>query len=400
MKKFWLVFANEYKRRVLTKSFVFGILSMPFFVVLMVLVSLLSVWLQFNQDPVGYIDPNQILTEARQVPAKEHALFKHVTVQAYDSEESARNALDQGNIQAYFILPENYMSNGEVTMITNSDTGANAEDDFGDFLAYNLLAGKPEDVVKRLTEGNNIIVRSLDGSREMGVNDWMSVMLPILAGVLFIIAVNISGGYLLQAVVEEKENRTMEILVTSVSPTHLMAGKVVGNMLVGLTQLFVWIIFTLIALKIAPLFFPIGQAPKMELSSILLMAGTLLPAFVMIAAAMGAIGATVTETREAQQLAGWFTIPIIIPLWFVSAIMMQPNGALSVGMSLFPLTAPIALPLRAAFTNVPAWQIIISISLLCMLAVFSLWLSGRIFRLGMLRYGQRVHLREAFHREK
>jgi ABC-2 type transport system permease protein len=192
----------------------------------------------------------------------------------------------------------------------------------------------------------------------------------------------------------------MEIVVTSVSPTQLMAGKVLGNMLVGLTQLAVWIIFVIIALEIAPSFFPIGEAPKLEVSYLLLMAATLLPAFVMISAAMGAVGATATESREAQQIAAWFTIPITMPLWFTSVFMLNPNGVLSVGLSLFPLTAPMALPMRAVFTNIPSWQIILTISVLCVLAVFSLWLSGRVFRLGMLRFGKRVRLREAFQRSK
>ncbi len=234
----------------------------------------------------------------------------------------------------------------------------------------------------------------------MEEENWLSIMLPVLAGVLFIIAVNISGGYLLQAVVEEKENRTMEILVTSVSPDQLMTGKILGDLLVGLTQLVVWILFAVIALRFLPLFIPIGEVPKIEFSYLLLIAATMLPSFVMVAAAMGAIGATATESREAQQVAGWFTLPIMIPLWFITTIMFNPNGPLAVGMSLFPLTAPIALPLRAMFTTVPAWQIILVIAALILLAIFSLWLSGRVFRLGMLRYGKRVSLREVFERAK
>lgn len=400
MKKFWLIFANEYKRRVFKKSFLFGILSMPLFVGLMVLIGFTSVWLESNKLPVGYVDVNHVLTNPKQVPPEEKKTFPRAQAIAYMDEDSARSAFLNGTIQCYFVLSDNYLSSGEVTMVRNSNTGSNARSDFGDFLAYNLVFGKPEAVVTRLTEGNNLIIRSLDGTREMGEDNWMSVVMPILAGTLFIIAVNISGNYLLQAVVEEKENRTMEILVTSVSPTQLMAGKVVGNMLVGLTQLAVWIIFVIIALQIAPSFFPIGQAPKLETSYLLLMAATLFPAFVMISAAMGAVGATATESREAQQIASWFTIPVTAPLWFVSSIMMNPNGPISVGLSLFPLTAPMALPLRAVFTPVPAWQIALTITLITLLALFSLWLSGRIFRLGMLRYGKRIKLREAFQRSR
>ena len=299
-------------------------------------------------------------------------------------------------IQAYFVLSENYMASGEVTMVSSSETGSNAERDFGDFMTYNLVKEKPPLVAKRLSEGNNLIIRSLDGSREMAVDDWMSVLLPILAGVLFVIAVNTSGNYLLQAVVEEKENRTMEIIVTSVSPGQLMAGKVIGNLLVGLTQLATWIIFAIIAIKILPSFIPIEQMPGIDTSNLTLIIATFLPAFVMVSAAMGAVGATATEAREAQQITGWFTIPIVFPLWFTNAIMFNPNGALSVAMSLIPITAPIALPLRAVFTPIPTWQIILAISLLYILAIFAIWLSGRIFRLGMLRYGKRVRFREAF----
>jgi len=400
MKKFWLIFANEYKRHVLKKSFIFGVLSMPFFLILLIGVSLLSVWLQFNKAPVGYVDPNHLLVDAEQVPEKGSWLFPVAPAVPFDDEASAKTALENDSIQSYFILSDDYLSTGKATMVKNSKTGTNASSDFGDFLVYNLVSDYPNSVVTRLSEGNNLIVRSLEGSRETGEDNWMGILLPVVAGIMFMITVNISGNYLLQAVVEEKENRTMEILVTSVSPTELMAGKVVGNMLVGLTQMVVWIIFVIVALKVAPSFFPDMQFPPIETSYLLLMAATLIPSFVMVAAAMGAIGATATESREAQQIAGWFTIPIMIPFWFISAIMLKPNGALSVGMSLFPLTAPIALPLRAVFTDIPTWQIAMTLAILCALAVFSLWLSGRIFRLGMLRYGKRVRLREAFQRSK
>lgn len=400
MRKTWLIFVHEYKRHVRKKSFVFGMLSMPLFIAFMILVGILTAWLDYNKLPVGYVDAHQILNSSYQAPPEKMQLFPNAEVRAMDSEESAKAALDAQIIQAYFIIPENYLATGQVTMVKDNETGQNASDDFGKFLVYNLVQDKPAEVVTRLTEGSNLIIRSLDGKREMAQDNWLSIMLPVLSGVLFMIAVNISGNYLLQAVVEEKENRTIEIIVTSVSPDQLMTGKVLGDLSVGLTQLIIWIIFVVIALQFIPTFIPIGEVPKIELPYLLLMAATLLPAFVMISAAMGAIGATATESREAQQIAGWFTIPIMIPLWFITAIMFNPNGALSVGLSLFPLTAPIALPLRAMFTTVPTWQIVFVIAILILLAVFSLWLSARIFRLGMLRFGKRVRLREAFERTK
>lgn len=398
MKKFWLVFLHEYKRHVMRKRFIFAVLSMPLFVALMVGVGFLSVWVQFNDKPVGYIDDYQILVNPQQLPEEEKGVFPQVESIAFSDEAAAQSALENGQIQAYFIFSEDYMSTGEVIMKSMTKVGSNATDDFGDFVSYNLVKDMPEPIFNRLTEGNDIIIRSLDGSREMGVDNWMVMLLPMLAGVLFIIAVNISGGYLMQAVVEEKENRTMEILVTSISPTQLMAGKIVGDLMVGLTQLGIWILFLVIGLQVAPSFFDMAAMPPLDLKYILLLAGTLLPAFVMVAAAMGALGATATQMQEAQQMAGFFTLPIVIPFWFISQIMFKPNGPLAVAMSMFPLTAPVALPLRAGFTNVPWWQITITITLLVILAVFSLWLAGKIFRIGMLRYGKKVSLKEAFRR--
>jgi ABC-2 type transport system permease protein len=398
MKKFWLVFVHEYKRHVMRKRFVFAILSMPLFVAFLIGIGFLSVYLQYNNKPVGYVDNYHILVNPQQIPKKSKELMPKVQSIAFSSEETAKSAMDNGQIQAYFIFSDNYMNSGEVTMKSIAKPGTNAQDDFGAFVSYNLVKDMPKPIFTRLTEGNKITVRSLDGSREMGADNWMIIMLPILAGVLFIIAVNISGGYLMQAVVEEKENRTMEILVTSVSPTQLMGGKVLGGLMVGLTELAVWILFLILGLKIAPLFTSIGPIPALDAKYILLLVGTLLPAFVMVAAAMGAVGSTATESREAQQMAGFFTLPIVIPFWFTSVIMFKPNGPIAVGMSMFPLTAPVALPLRAGFTNVPWWQITITISMLVLLAVFSLWLSGKVFQIGMLRYGKKVSLKEAFRR--
>jgi ABC-2 type transport system permease protein len=111
---------------------------------------------------------------------------------------------------------------------------------------------------------------------------------------------------------------------------------------------------------------------------------------------MGAVGATASEVHEAQQIAGLFTLPLIIPFWFVTPIMLNPNGAIATFLSMFPLTAPISMPLRFVFTNVPVWQIAVTIAALCLLAVLAVWAAGKIFRLGMLRYGKRLSFRELF----
>jgi ABC-2 type transport system permease protein len=113
---------------------------------------------------------------------------------------------------------------------------------------------------------------------------------------------------------------------------------------------------------------------------------------------MALVGVAAVEVSEAQQVAGMFTLPVILPYWFIWNIMTSPNGPLALGLSFFPFTAPITLPMRAAFTIVPFWQVALSIVILLGCAVGAMWLASRAFRRGMLRYGKRLSLREIFAR--
>jgi ABC-2 type transport system permease protein len=213
---------------------------------------------------------------------------------------------------------------------------------------------------------------------------------------IFFIAIATSSGYLLQAVVEEKENRTMEILVTTVSPGQLMAGKIIGDIAIGFTQLFTWLIFIVLGVSVGRNWFEFLQGVQIPWSSLGLMLLVMVPAFVMICALMAAVGATVTEASEGQQVMGIFTIPLYLPYMLIGVLMENPNSPLAIGLSLFPLTAPLTISIRAGFAVVPTWQLVLSVGILIASAVGALWLAGRTFRLGMLRYGQRLRWKEIF----
>jgi ABC-2 type transport system permease protein len=125
----------------------------------------------------------------------------------------------------------------------------------------------------------------------------------------------------------------------------------------------------------------------------------LLPSFVMVAAIMAAIGATMTQTKEAQQISSLFSLPMMIPYYLSSTIMMNPNGALAMFLSYFPITAPITLLMRMGFTVVPAWQIAINVSILILFAIFAIWFAGRAFRMGMLRYGKKLSVKDVLRKQ-
>jgi ABC-2 type transport system permease protein len=396
MTKFWLVFRNEYLRHVLRKRFIFALLSMPLFVGLMVGVGILAVWADYDGRPVGYIDQSGFFKNARSVPQKSDSLFPPLVINAYSTIADAKIALENHQIQAFFVIDSHYLDNGKVEATAPDAIKSTTRQDFQSFLRYNLLAGQTDQVAERVLNGPEIVIQSLNSNRKMAGNEFINILLPLVSGLLFIVVVNTSGSYLVQALIEEKENRTMEIVITSVSDQQLMAGKVVGNLSVGLTELIIWLLFGFLGFAIARRYFPGAQNLNINIDFVGLMIITLLPAFVMVAALMAAIGSTSTNSREAQQWAGLFTLPIVIPFWLIVPLMESPNSPLAVGLSIFPLTAPITLPLRAAFTEVPGWQIAVSLLFLVACAIGALWLAGRTFRLGMLRYGKRLAWREVF----
>ncbi len=397
MNKLWLVTRYEYLRHVRRKRFIFALLSLPLMVGLMIGAGFLAVLADYDSRPVGYVDLSGVLVNAQPVPQPSGEIMPDPQFINFTDEKDARSDLDQKKIQGYYVLQPNYMNDGSARFVTDSQVKDSTENAFKNFLRYNLVSSQPAEIANRLVKGPVIEVRSLGNSRNVGGNDFVAIIFPMLVGVLFLLVINTSGSYLVGALVEEKENRMMEIVVTSISTDQLMAGKVIGNLAVGLTELVVWVICGLLALNFMANVPSIG-ALNLDAGYLWLSFFILLPAFVMVAGLMATAGVTAAEAREAQQIAGLFTLPVVVPFWLIIPLMESPNSPLSVGLSLFPLTAPISMAIRAAFTNVPVWQTVLCLALLYFGAVGAIWLASRAFRMGMLRYGKRLTLREIFKR--
>ncbi len=400
MNKVWLVIKHEYLRHVLRKRFIVSVLSVPFFILIMVGIALITVLVMSDWRPIGYVDHSGVLAGAQPLPEQKERRSRSVEIQTFDSEDAALQAVNNGEIQAAFILAADYRETGAVSVIVDDNLSDNASQDFREFLLQNLLKDQPAGIQERILEGPALVFRSLADSREFAENNILGLLVPLVAGIMLIVAINVSGGYLLQAVTEEKENRTIEMVVTSISPTQLMAGKIFGNLSVGLTQLIIWALTGAGGVALVMRLFPEISGSGLDLSFLGLMLITFLPAFVMIAALMAMVGATAAEARDAQQIAGLFSLPVVFPMWFLMVIIEKPNSPLAVIMSLIPFTSPLTLPMRSVLTTVPAWQIALAIGLLVASAAAAVWLASRAFRLGLLRYGKSLSLREIMSRAK
>ena len=396
MAKVWQIIKYEYSRHVFQKRFLFSLLSLPIGVLVMIGVALLIGNFSIDRTPIGYVDYSGVLQNQTREEDTSDLFDPQINFIPYQSEDNALQDLNGGNIQAYYVFPDTYPQNPDVELVYLEEPDDGIQSQFRDFVSLSLVSAENPDpqVQERLNDGSVITMQSFDGGREMRQDQWYLILIPFVAGIMLVVVIMTSGGYLLQAVVEEKENRTMEIVITSVSPNQLMTGKIIGDIGVGLTQLIVWLIFGWIGLKVAGQFWPVLQDFSIPASYLIIILLVMLPSFVMVAAFMAAIGSTMTELREAQQVQGLISLPMMIPYYIATAILMNPNSTLSIVLSFFPLTAPITILMRTSFTVIPTWQLITAISLLFAFAIFAIWFAGRAFRMGMLRYGKKLSIKD------
>jgi ABC-2 type transport system permease protein len=392
MTKLYRVAVYEYKRTVFKRSFILALLSVPLMVGLNVGVGFFMESREVNNAPVGYVDLAGLFADPIPVPVS--GSREPVVFLPFETDADARAALEAKEIQAYYVVAADYPETRDVGLFFLQEPGGNATRQFYDFLQINLLADQPADIARRAAlVGEGVTVRSLDGLREVpSGGPTFALIMQILIGFAFVFLLLMSAGYLMQAVVDEKENRTMEVLATSVSPMQFIGGKVLGIVAVSFTQLAVWTLVTVLAVLIAGMAgIAWVQDPSLDLGRVLGTVALAIPSYVLAAAMMAAVGATVTSSKESQSTGSLFFILHLVPLYLSFAIVQTPNAALPTVLSFLPFTALLTVTLRNIFTAVPLWQVAASAAVQALCAVGALWLASRAFRLGMLRYGQRLN---------
>lgn len=406
MKHLWRVALYEYQRNVFKKSFILLMLSVPFFIAFSIGLGVFLDSLEDNSLPVGYVDHAGVFDptlSAPEITSTWTAKYDEpVEFIAYASEDEAAAALNAGNLQMIYVLPSDYAETRRVEQIIIEKPGENAERQFYDFMQINLLASQPAEIAYRTAAGTDVTVRSIDGRRSVpSGGPTFGLLMPLFITMAFLFMILMSSGYTMSAVADEKENRTMEVLVTSTSTTRLIAGKILGIVAIGLTLLATWTLVIVIGVGIARLldvaWFQDLSLDWRSLLSILMIA---IPAYALAIALMTGIGAMVTTTQEGQSISSIFFILHMVPLYISWNFINDPHGPLAVALSLMPFTALMTIGMRNLFTIVPTWQIFASMCVQIVCAAGAFWLAGRALRLGLLRYGQRLNLRNLFGRTK
>ena len=392
MKKIWLIARHHFVLEVSKRSFLIILFSMPLFLTLVIGLGYLAEQLMGDKPTLGYVDEAGFL-----ILSSHDYVDNDVTLLEFGSKAEAQEALETEKIDAFYVLPAEYPEISNAELVYFEPPSSEAIRHFEGIVRLNLLASQSPDVIERVLSGADVSVRATEFNREF-VSGAPSAgqLLPILAVAIFAFLVMTTTGYMMQVVVVEKENRTMEIVISSVSPNRLMSGKIAGILGIAFLQLLVWLLFFIAAAWFGAHVLDIEWLQSIDLAwrDFLLLSLVALPTYIFIVAFMTAIGSSLADSQEAEQVGPLLFLVLFLPVYLLLPIASNPNGPLALILTFIPGTSVVTIAVRSLFFEVPVWQIATAMIVAIVVAIVAVWLAGKAYRMSMLRYGQRLKLPE------
>jgi ABC-2 type transport system permease protein len=346
-----------------------------------------------NFLPVGIVDQAGVLT----IPLAFGGLIK------YETENEAQQAVHDGLIGGYYLLKPDYLDTGDVSLYFDRFILGNMNSQqLRQLLVSSLTLNKDidPDVLDRLQQHIKVTPHTVSeaGKSKQTTSGDTSFFLAYVFSLVLLFSSFTTSGYLMQSIVEEKESRMVEILLSSIRPIDLLVGKILALGTLGLIQMLVWasaLVYVLTKLPQVPGVSAetLGITPP-STGQLAVVAIYFVLGYFLLATVFASIGALVTNMREGPQLAAFITIPMVLPMYMLPIIASSPAGTLPVALSLIPFTAPLAMVSRVAISEVPVIQLVISMTLMILTIIFAMWLAGRLFRVNTLLTGKRFSLRE------
>ena len=391
MYKVLVVMRHEFMTLVTKPSFWISLIGLPIFMAFVMVISLVGSVAataatassrQGRNLVQGYIDRGGFI---KTVP---DGLILH----AYPDESNANDALTAGQIAGYFVVATDYITTGNVTYVSPDFSPLNSPTEaFQRVLRYNLVGGDQQRLARADTAVTVQREEALAPPTTRGGKGLPFPLLPMFAGIMFMIVMVTASSYLMHTVTTEKETRVMEVLMSSITPQQMLTGKILGLGVVGLVQLVLWLGSSLSGLAYIPGASSLGS---ISAGSVIVMVVYAILGYFIYASLMAGLGALMPGTREAAQYSFFVILPLLIPMWLLTPIVLEPDGPLAVVLSLVPFTSPIVMAMRVSATDVPLWQILVGIGLLAGTVYIVIHLAARIFRAQSLLSGAKPSLRE------
>ncbi|TYZ11901.1 ABC transporter permease [Hymenobacter lutimineralis] len=431
MSKIWLIAQREYLTRVRKKSFVIMSLIGPLLTAALFAVPILIATLSDNGKVVAVADAGGLFTD-RLPEAKDDISFTRVSADL----TAAKAEFKKAKYDALLYVPKLDVTNPTgFQVFSRKGLGLSLENDIRRSVNKAIenqrlrAAGIDRAVLDNLKVDVDLQTVSLSDEGEKSSSTGISTGVAYFFGFLIYIFIFIYGVQIMRGVMEEKTNRIVEVVISSVKPFQLMMGKVLGIAGVGFTQLALWVLLSfgissVMAGSVSP-----DKVVAERASRTTAVAGATTPAqkeaqkeniaakfsqalhsadlnmpllaacflfyflggYLFYGALFGAIGSAVDSETDTQQFMMPVTMPLVLTFVVSQAVLTtNPNGQVAVWMSMIPFTSPIAMMMRLPFGGVPMWQLAVSMVLLIAGFLGTIWLAGRIYRVGILMYGKKV----------
>jgi ABC-2 type transport system permease protein len=409
--KLWDVFKYELLSVIRRKSFLITLFLLP-------LISGIIFIIAGKMNQNGGMENNPIVEmvapQEEALPAgvvDQSALIKMIPewvegqLVLYSEQNSADIALEQGEISGYYLVPDNYLEEGKVILYVQDYNIMNGLENswvIESALRENLLAyaGISPDKFDHPLAGAEIVVEQFDDGKpvveQRDPDDGLTFMVPYVISMLFYIIIITTSSMLMNSITTEKENRVMEILLTSISPETMLFGKILSRGLTGLMQFLIWGGTGWVLLRLSGQTFQLANDFVLPISFMIWGVVFLLLGYFLYAVLMAGVGAMAPNMRESSQMTMFFVMPMILPLMFISVIAQAPNKFFPVFLSYFPLTSPLAMMMRFSLVKLPLWEPLLSALLLAGSAYLCMRLIAGLFRADLLLSGQSLNPKRYF----
>jgi len=422
MNKIALIIQREYLARVRNKTFIILTLLAPLLMVGFIAVIVYIATLEGGETKTILVNDHSGLFQNN---LKESDKIKFTYTDKID-DEAAKKIITEGNYYALLIIPDS-VTNKRLEMVSKDQISISTKiyitNQIEKKLRYDKLKsmGVDPNVIDEVNP--EVYIRTIkinkEGKEEVSSAE-IALGIGYVSSFLIYMFIFIYGAMVMRGVIEEKTNRVVEIIISSVKPFQLMMGKIIGVALVAFTQIAVWIVFGLIIMFAAQSYFgdaasvqeqmmqtqnmtpEMQQAvnetafneimtPIMNLPVALILFSFVfyfIGGYLLYASLFAAIGGAVDNETDTQQFMLPITMPLILSLIVAQTVMQNPEGPAAFWFSVIPFTSPVVMMMRIAY-GVPAWELILSMALLVLTFLGTTWLAAKIYRIGILIYGKK-----------
>jgi len=419
MDKLWVITAREYLERVRTRWFLFSTVFGPvFFAALMILTAVITRRTKASEDVTRIVvldatgrELGRRIADGLSLGMTGDTARTRVQELAPDrlapAESAATREIVRGELTGYLVI-DSAALDGRRVRYAGRNASAEADMDMlrrvvrESVMETRLeMAGVEPDQSAALVRTQLAFELERITDRGRGGSARVSVFFAIIIVVMLYMALMLYGQAVLRGVMEEKQTRVAEVVISSVPPWQLLGGKVIGVGAVGLTQLAVWVSSAILLLRYrGPILAQLGASamsftpPDITVGMGLMLLLFFVAGYVFYSSLFAAVGAMVSTEQEAQQALMPIILLLVSSFVFFQPILSKPTSGLAHTLSWLPFSAPIVMPLRMAVVPVAGWDVAISLISVAAGSYIAVWLAARIYRTGMLMYGKRPTMRE------